>query len=173
MLSEDYYKQVLNDKPVSNDASSPTPATPPGGTKDAHSPNYTDTNDPDVKVGKFGVKITKGDMDYANKHGMAWADLPTFADWLGGWAKQMPDFSTVKPYYRTYPKGTIDGQDVALLMSQNDPKINAMLNRNIAPDGEVPQFGPEDSDNLRTLIQYYKKPTTAQLYQSLITPSIK
>src|ERR1700761_1440311 len=114
-----------------------------GGDPRDNAPTYTKTNDPNVMIGRYGVKITKDDLDQANKNGMAWQDLPAFADWLGGWAKKMPDFGNVSPYYRTYPQGKINGGDVALLMSKNDPQINTILQRNIAKPGEVPMFGAE------------------------------
>lgn len=138
----------------------------PGNPEDT-SPRYTKTKDPNTMIGRYGVKITKDDMDNANKNGMAWNNLDSFADWLGGWAHQVPDFKSVAPYYRTYPTGKIDGGDVALLMAKNDPSINKILQRNIAQDGDVPMFGADDSDLLKKIIQKQRQGTTDEQYMAL------
>lgn len=115
--------------------------------------NYTDTADPNVKIGKYGVKITKADLDYANSHGYAWNNLDSYADYLGGWAHKLPVFKKEYPYYRTYPNGQISAGDMALLEAHDDPKINSILQRNIAGDGQIPQYGTDDSDVLKAYIK--------------------
>lgn len=115
--------------------------------------NYSDTKDPNVKIGKYGVKITKDDLDYANSHGYAWQNLDAYADYLGGWAHKLPVYKQSHPYYRTYPTGQISAADMALLEARDDPKVNAILQRNIAGQGEIPQYGEGDSDYLKALIK--------------------
>lgn len=119
----------------------------------AKSPNYTDTQDPNVKIGKHGVKITQEDFENANKNGYAWKDLNAYADWLGGWAKKLPTFKKDYPYYRTYPNGKLSATDMALLEAKDDPKINAILQRNIAGEGQIPQYGENDSDYLKSAVK--------------------
>lgn len=141
-----------------------------GNTPAKTSPNFTRTSDPNVMVGKNGVKITKDEFEKANKNGMAWVDFPAYADYVGGWAKPInPNEYNVSPYYRTYGGQNIPGSDIALLMSQNDPKINKMLSRNLSGKNEVPLFGVEDSDNIRALIQKAKDPYGMQLMAKTTT----
>jgi hypothetical protein len=155
-----------------------TPGTDPNidpnaGDPTDTSPRYTRTKDPNVMIGRYGVKITKDDMDNANKQGMSWDNLDHFADWLGGWAHQVPDFGQVQPYYRTYPSGKIDGGDIALLMAKNDPSINKILQRNLAKDGEVPMFSADDSDTLKSVIANQKKQMTDEQYIALAKAGAK
>lgn len=131
---------------VINPDADPKAATPKAA-------NYTDTSDPNVKIGKYGVKITKSDLDYANSHGYAWQNLDSYADYLGGWAHKLPQFKKEYPYYRTYPSGQISAADMALLEAHDDPKLNDVLKRNIAGSGEIPQYGAEDSDVLKAYLK--------------------
>ena len=131
-------------------------------------PNYTATNDPDVVIGKHGAVITKKDFEQANKNGYAWKDFPAYADYVGGWARELPKQSTPPPpYYRTYG-GTpnIPTADIEILKAKyaNDPKVSQILNRNIAKDGEVPLYGVSDADIIRDLIT--KEKVTAQASHS-------
>lgn len=144
MLTKEYYEKALLKRPI----------TEPGAP--STSPNYKKTDDPNVVIGKHGVKITKADMDKANKSGMAWMSFDSYADWYGGWAKKVPDQNT-HPYYRTYPSGKIDAGDMELLMAKDDPAINDILKRNLVGAGEVPLFGENDSDMLRVKLNELKK----------------
>lgn len=117
------------------------------------STNYTNTPDPNVKIGKHGLRITKDDFENANKNGYAWKNLDAYADWLGGWAKKLPVVKAEHPYYRTYPSGQISAGDMALLEARDDPKVNAILQRNIAGKNEIPQYGENDSDYLKAIIK--------------------
>jgi hypothetical protein len=143
--TDDYYKSVLLKKPSADDG--------PGD-----SMNYKMTADPNVVIGKYGVRISKDDMEKFNKDGMKWSNFPEFANWLGGWAHNPVDYDAEPQYYRTYPNGNLAGSDIAVLRAKGDPKINAILGRNIAKPGEVPMFGPEDSDMLKQLIANHKNP---------------
>ena len=131
--------------------------------------NFTTTKDPDTVIGKYGLTITKNDMDNANKHGMAWESFPEFAEWLGGFAHQAPDWASVAPYYKHHGNSqNIQGSDIALLMARNDPKINEILARGTAPKGQVPEFGPEDGDRLKSYISYYKNQPSAEDYANTV-----
>jgi hypothetical protein len=134
------------------------------------SPNFSYTKDPNVNIGKYGVKITKDDMAAANKNGMGWNDFNEFSHWLGGFAHNPVDYDSVSPYYRTYPNGNINGADIAVLKAKGDPKIDAIIARNIASPGEVPMFGPEDSDMLKKLISVQNSPSTGVDYTQLVKP---
>lgn len=128
------------------------------------SPNYTKTKDPNVVIGKYGVPITMDDFKHANANGYAWKDLDAYADYVGGWSRPIaPSQTTSPPYYRTYG-GTpnIPTGDVELLKAKyaDDPKIQTILNRNIAKPGEVPMFGVSDADLIHQLIT--KEKVTAQ-----------
>lgn len=167
MLPPEYYSTALLNK------------TPPaGGPTDTGgkfspsnpSPNFAYTKDPNVNVGKYGVKITKDDMAKANKNGMAWDDFNEFSHWLGGFAHNTPDYGSVSPYYRTYPGGKINGADIAVLMAKGDPKVNEIIGRNIAKPGEVPLFGAEDSSALNQLIAAQRASYAGPDYSSLVKP---
>jgi hypothetical protein len=159
MIDNNYYEQVLLKKPISGDKEG-----------EDGNPNYKRTADPNVFIGRHGIRITKKDMDDANKNGMAWTTMENFADWLGSWGKKVPDFKNLSPVYRTYPEGKIDGGDIAILMAKDDPSINKILARNIAKQGEAPMFGAEDSDSLRALIAANKSEPTNVDYMSVIKP---
>lgn len=131
------------------------------------SPNFTYTKDPKVVIGKYGLKITPDDMANANKNGMDWRDFGEFAHWYGGNRKAV-DYNDVAPYYRTYPNGQIDGREIAILKAQGDPKIDAILNRNLAKPGEVPLFGTDDSDHLKQLVAARKVGGAPVDYMSLL-----
>lgn len=152
MLPADYYSDTLLPKTAGGGGTDLTKGFSPANP----SPNFTYTKDPNVNVGKYGVKITREDMAKANKNGMAWGDFNEFSHWLGGFAHNAPDYENVSPYYRTYPGGKINGADIAVLKAKGDPQVNAILNRNIAGPGEVPMFGAEDSDALNQLIAAHK-----------------
>jgi len=138
---------------------------PPTGTKPVPSPNYTNTKDPNVKIGKHGLRITKQDFENANKNGYAWENLDAYADWLGGWAKKLPVQKATYPYHRTYPQGKIGAGDIALLEAKDDPQVNAILQRNIAGKNEIPLYGAEDSDYLRAMINTVRpNPDMASYY---------
>lgn len=116
--------------------------------------NYTTTDDPNVVVGKYGVPITKAEFEHANANGYAWKDFPSYADYIGGWAKPITNPVPIHPYYRHYGNGqNISGADVAIIQAKynNDPKVQAVLNRNIAKPGEVPMFSPQDGDIIKQL----------------------
>lgn len=127
------------------------------------SPNYTKTKDPNVVIGKYGVPITMDDFKHANANGYAWKDLDAYADYIGSWARPITQQAPPPPYYRTYG-GTpnLPTGDVELLKAKyaGDPKISQVLNRNIAPQGEIPQYGVSDADIIRQLIT--KEKVTAQ-----------
>lgn len=120
--------------------------------------NYTDTKDPNVKMGKHGVPITRAEFEHANANGYAWKDFDAYADYTGAWAKPITN-QTTHPYYRTYG-GTpnIPGSDVAILQAKyaEDPTVQKILNRNIARPDEVPMYGPDDADAIRALINREK-----------------
>lgn len=127
-------------------------------------PNYTNTKDPNVKIGKHGVIITKQDFEQANSHGYAWKDLEAYADYVGGWAHPSPDIKPVSPYYRSYGGGpNINGGDIAILQARynDNPQIQQILQRNIAKPGEVPMYGPSDADAIQQLIQNEKNAALA------------
>lgn len=114
--------------------------------------NYTPTSDPNVVIGKHGARITRADFEHANKNGYAWKDFDAYADYTGSWAHPIAE-TQYAPMYRAYgQKEPINGIDVRILAAKNDPKINAILARNIAKPGEVPMFGPDDSDTIKMLI---------------------
>lgn len=152
MLGSDYYRSTLlgtaGDGGGGGDANKVySPSNP--------SPNFRFTKDPNVNIGKYGQPITKQDMDKANNLGMTWGNFNEFSHWFGG---SRDPFAGVSPVYRTYPNGQIKGGDIALLKSKEDPQIDAILSRNIAKPGEVPLFGPEDSDLLKNLITAHNTP---------------
>lgn len=118
--------------------------------------NYTPTKDPNVVIGKYGVPITMDEFKAANKNGYSWKDFDSYADFVGGYAKK-PGSVKIFPYYRTYAGQNIPGSDIVLLMGQGDPLINKILDRNVAGDGEIPQFSSEDSDILRAKIAQNKQ----------------
>lgn len=129
--------------------------TSDGGKKNTSKPipNFTPTKDPNVMMGKYGVPITRAQFEHANNNGYAWKDLNSYADYVGGWAKPINNPISISPYYRSYGgQPNINGTDVAILASKNDPKINEIITRNIAPVGQVPMYGSEDADTLRKLI---------------------
>lgn len=157
MASEDFYRSALIGGKV--------PVTDGGGGDESKgysrtnpSPNFTYTKDPNVNIGKYGIRITKDDMENANKRGMGWNNFDEFSHWFGASHKPV-DFEGISPVYRTYPNGQIKGADIAILKAKGDPKIDEILSRNIAKPGEVPLFGPEDSDLLNKLIAEQKNPT--------------
>lgn len=120
------------------------------------SKNYTKTNDPNVVIGKYGVPITMDQFKHANANGYGWVDFDSYADYTGGWAKPISQQATPPPpYYRTYG-GTpnLATGDVELLKAKyaDDPKVQTILNRNIAPQGQVPMYGVSDADLIRQLI---------------------
>lgn len=117
-------------------------------------PNYTPTKDPNVVMGKHGVPITMDDFKHANANGYGWVDFPSYAHYVGGWAKPITNPIPVHPVYRVYG-GTpnISGGDVAILAAKDNPQINTILQRNIAKEGEVPMYSAQDADTIRTLIQ--------------------
>lgn len=170
MLPAAYYQSALvkNQTPVVPEGEASGPGDPDEKkpiSPTNPSPNFTYTKDPNVVIGKYGLKITPDDMANANKNGMDWRNFSEFAHWYGG-NKKAVDYNDVAPYYRTYPNGQIDGRDIAVLKAQGDPKIDAILNRNIAKPGEVPLFGTDDSDLLKQLVAAQKKPTVD--YMSLV-----
>lgn len=117
------------------------------------SPNYTPTKDPNVMMGKYGVPITRAQFEHANNNGYAWKDLDAYADYVGGFAHPIQNPIPISPYYRSYGgQPNINGVDIAVLAAKNDPKVNEIINRNIAPKGQVPMYGSEDADALRKLI---------------------
>lgn len=118
--------------------------------------NHTPTADPNVFIGKNGARITM-DQFKANQAGqMPFTDFHQYANWIGGWDSPHPQ-PAIHPYYRTYPQGKVSGMDVFNLYQQKDPKINAILDRNIAKPGEVPMYGPDDADMIKALIANHKK----------------
>lgn len=124
-------------------------------TTSAPSPNFTTTKDPNVRMGKYGVPITQAQFEFANKNGYAWKDLDAYADYVGSWAHPVTNRDEIPthPYYRAYGgQPNINGVDVQILAAKNDPKINIILNRNIAGKGEVPMFASDDADTIRKLI---------------------
>jgi hypothetical protein len=115
--------------------------------------NFTETSDPNVVIGRHGARITRQDFETANKNGYAWKDFPAYADYIGSWAHPITEPTQFHPIYRAYAqKEPISGADIALLSAKNDPSINAMIKRNIAPQGQVPMFGSQDADNIKALI---------------------
>lgn len=131
---------------------------------DEGSPNYTKTKDPNMVIGKYGVPITMDQFKHANANGYGWVDFDSYANYVGGWARPItPSQTTPPPYYRTYG-GTpnIATGDIELLKAKyaDDPKVQTVLNRNIAKDGEVPMYGLSDADLIRQLIT--KEKVTAQ-----------
>lgn len=127
-------------------------------------PNYTPTKDPNVVIGKYGAPITYDEFVKANNNGYAWKDFPAYADYVGGWARpNKPLGLPPPPYYRTYGGGAnINSGDIAILQSRyaDEPKVQQILQRNIAKSGEVPMYGPEDSDVIRQLILQEKMAAT-------------
>lgn len=118
------------------------------------SDNYTTTDDPDVVIGKYGVPITKAEFEHANANGYAWKDLHAYADYVGGFAHPITNPVPIHPYYRHYGNGqNISGADVAIIQAKynNDPKVQAILQRNIAKPEEVPMFSPQDGDIIKQL----------------------
>lgn len=174
MLPAAYYQSALvnNKTPIVNVADNSVDPGDPDEKKPISptnpSPNFTYTKDPNVMIGKYGLKITPADMQNANDNGMDWKDLSEFAHWYGG-NKKPVDYDSVSPYYRTYPNGNIQGKDIAVLKAQGDPKIDEILNRNIAKPGEVPMYGPEDSDMIKALIKAKNSPSVD--YMSLVKSS--
>lgn len=151
MLGSDYYRSTLLGTDETGGGGDAGKAYSPSNP----SPNFSYTKDPNVNIGKYGQPITKQDMDKANKLGMTWGNFNEFSHWFGG---SRDPFAGVSPVYRTYPNGQIKGGDIALLRAKQDPQIDAILSRNIAKPGEVPLFGPEDSDLLNKLIAAQKSP---------------
>lgn len=115
-------------------------------------PNFQPTKDPNVVIGRNGVVITKAQYEQNQKSDMPFTSFEHYADWIGGWAHPDKPIPTIHPYYRTYPAGKISGGDIMQLYMKHDPQINAILDRNGGKPGEVPQYGPEDADLIRTLI---------------------
>lgn len=121
---------------------------------DPNQKNYTPTNDPNVFMGRNGYRITKQafDQEQNDPKSLNWRSFDDYANWIGGWAHPDKPLPKVSPYYRTYPEGKINGGDILQLYMRRDPKIDAILGRNVAAPGEVPQYGPEDSDLIRQMI---------------------
>lgn len=115
-------------------------------------PNFVPTKDPNVVIGRNGVVITKAQYDQNQKSNLPFNSFADYAHWVGGWAHPEKPIPQIQPYYRTYPAGKISGGDIMQLYGRHDPKIDAVLERNMSKPGEVPQYGPEDSDTLRMLI---------------------
>ena len=115
-------------------------------------PNYTPTKDPNVVIGKNGFVITRAQYDQNQKSDMPFTSFEHYADWIGGWAHPVKPVPHISPYYRTYPAGKISGGDILQLYRKNDPQINAILDRQVQNPGDVPLYGPEDSDTIRALI---------------------
>lgn len=153
MLGSDYYRAALLGTPDDGGGGDVNKGYSPSNP----SPNFTYTKDPGVNIGRYGVRITKDDMANANQRGMDWNNFNEFSHWYGASHKPV-DFGSVSPYYRTYPNGKINGGDIAILKGKDDPKIDEILSRNIAKPGEVPMFGPEDSDLLKKLIAAHNTP---------------
>lgn len=171
MLPQSYYQNALigGTDDGGGDKDAPTKISPSNP-----SPNFTYTKDPNVVIGKNGVKITTADMADADKNGMNWkGNFGEFAHWLGGFAHKPVDYGSVSPYYRTYPNGKINGADIAILKSKGDPKIDAVLSRNIAGPGEVPMYGPDDSDAIKGLVAAHKSGMGNIDYSSLLKNSTK
>ena len=119
-------------------------------------PNFTLTKNPDVVMGKHGVPITRAEFEHANKNGYAWKDFNAYANYVGGWAKNIKPIIPVSPYYRQYGNGDkINGGDVAMLASK-EPLVQKILSRTISKKGEVPQLSPEDGDLIKGLINREK-----------------
>lgn len=119
------------------------------------SPNYTKTADPKVVIGKFGAPITYDEFVQANKNGYAWNTFEDYADYVGGWARPIKDPVPLQPYYRVYAsKDNIPTGDIELLRAKysDEPKVQQILARNVAPKGEVAMFGVDDGDVIRALI---------------------
>jgi hypothetical protein len=153
MLDANYYESVLlGDK---NDG------------KSAPSKNYKATSDPNVYLGRNGVKITRDEFNNANKNGYTWSSFEDYADYVGGWAHNPKDLPQIQPYYRTYPNGTITGGQMAKLILSNDRSINSILKRNIAPAGEIPMFGAEDSDVLKGVLKKWNSGSSDIWYENL------
>lgn len=118
-------------------------------------PNFVKTNDPDVYMGANGVPITRTQFNQNQKSNMPFTSFETYADWVGGWAHPQRPIPDISPYYRAYGQGSnIPGSDILRLYLQRDPSIDAILSRNISKPGEVPEYGPQDSDNIRQLIAH-------------------
>lgn len=125
--------------------------------------NYYATSDPNVVIGKKGARITMDDFKHANANGYAWKDFDAYADYVGNWAKPLPpneQQTTQTPFYRVYGgQPNLNAMDIQLLKMkyQDDPKVSAILNRNIAPAGEVHQYASDDADIIKGLIQQEKQ----------------
>lgn len=122
--------------------------------------NYYATSDPNVVIGKKGARITMDDFKHANANGYAWKDFDAYADYVGNWANPLPDQQAPQqPYYRVYGgQPNLNAMDVQLLKMkyQDDPKAMTVLNRNIAPAGDVHQYSSDDADIIKGLINQEK-----------------
>lgn len=121
--------------------------------------NYYATSDPNVVMGKQGARITMDDFKHANANGYAWKDFDAYADYVGGWAKPVTQPEVPQPYYRVYGgQQNLNPMDIQLLKMkyQSDPKVSAILNRNIAPQGEIHQYSAPDADIIKGLIDQEK-----------------
>lgn len=101
-----------------------------------------------------GQMLTVNDFNKSAANGFPFTSMKTMADWTNGWAKKLPPDLKFSPYYRTYGGQNIPGGDMAILHAKyyNNPKVMEILQRNISKPGEVPQYGPDDSDVIRKLI---------------------
>lgn len=101
-----------------------------------------------------GQVLTIDDFNRSAKGGFPFTSLQTMADYTNNWARKLPTDLKFSPYYRTYGGENLPGGDIAILHAKyyNNPQVMKILQRNISKPGEVPQYGPDDSDVIRKLI---------------------
>jgi hypothetical protein len=99
-----------------------------------------------------GNVVTTAEWKKAASNGLPFKSLQDYANYLDGWAKPVAPIQPVQSYVRGATGPNINGTDIEALKAQNDPSVNAILNRNIAPQGQVPQYGADDTDAIKAMI---------------------
>lgn len=103
---------------------------------------------------KDGTPLTRDMFETSAKNGMPFTDMKSMADWMNGWVQKNKDMPPVHPYYRTYPNGKISGADILMIRNKfkDSPEVHKLINSAMGADDEVPMYGPDQSDQLRKLI---------------------
>jgi len=99
-----------------------------------------------------GNVVTTAEWKKAAANGLPFKSLQDYADYVEQWAKPVAEIQPVQSYVRGASGPNINGTDIEALKAQNDPTVNAILGRNIAPQGQVPQYGADDTDAIRAMI---------------------
>lgn len=103
---------------------------------------------------KDGTVLTPEMFATSAKNGLPFSNMQTMANYYNEWSRKIPATQQIFPYYRHYGSSqNINGGDMAILQAKyaHDPTVMAIINRNIAPKGELPMYSPDDGDTLKAL----------------------